>query len=500
MVQAEVADRLAARPGLQDLRRPVGQGRLVRRRTPRRAPSGRNVFWPAPNVDSGLVAWTRRDPPATTATREQVFAVVDAAFAQRRKTLRGALRGLAGSGEAAADGADPRPASTRSPAARSLAVERLRPDRRGAARHDVAPTAASPCARPPRSTCTSASARRARTASTRSPPSTRRSGSTTTSRVDRRRRAGRSSPRRDVRRRDGACPPTGDNIVDRGRRLLAAHHGVDGRGRRSRIDKAIPVAGGHGRRLGRRGRRPGRPRPALGRSAPPTTTCSTLAARARQRRAVRAARRHRARHRPRRAGRRRSPTRAPGGGWWCRPPTGCRRRRSTATSTRCSPTRPADAGRAGAACSPRWRTGDPRRLGRARSTTTSRRRRSTCAPSSATLIARGRGRGRAARRWCPGSGPDRACSCASPATTPAPGRARSRPPAHRASCSSPTARSPAPHVVRVGADGQPAQPRAGLQGVRRPPAAHRRLPRHRRRASGSASSAATATARPRCSR
>ena len=40
---------------------------------------GRNVFWPAPNVDSGLVAWTRREPPATTATREQVFAVVVAA-------------------------------------------------------------------------------------------------------------------------------------------------------------------------------------------------------------------------------------------------------------------------------------------------------------------------------------------------------------------------------------------------------------------------------------
>jgi 16S rRNA (adenine1518-N6/adenine1519-N6)-dimethyltransferase len=46
-------------------------------------------------VDSGLVALTRREPPATTATREQVFAVVDAAFAQRRKTLRAALRALA---------------------------------------------------------------------------------------------------------------------------------------------------------------------------------------------------------------------------------------------------------------------------------------------------------------------------------------------------------------------------------------------------------------------
>jgi 16S rRNA (adenine1518-N6/adenine1519-N6)-dimethyltransferase len=62
---------------------------------------GRHVFWPPPNVDSGLVAWTRREPPATSATREEVFAVVDAAFAQRRKALRGALRRLAGSAEAA---------------------------------------------------------------------------------------------------------------------------------------------------------------------------------------------------------------------------------------------------------------------------------------------------------------------------------------------------------------------------------------------------------------
>jgi 16S rRNA (adenine1518-N6/adenine1519-N6)-dimethyltransferase len=63
-------------------------------------------------VDSGLVAWTRREPPRTSATREQVFAVIDAAFAQRRKGLRGALRGLAGSAAAAeaalvAAGVDP---------------------------------------------------------------------------------------------------------------------------------------------------------------------------------------------------------------------------------------------------------------------------------------------------------------------------------------------------------------------------------------------------------
>jgi 16S rRNA (adenine1518-N6/adenine1519-N6)-dimethyltransferase len=52
-------------------------------------------------VDSGLVAWTTREPPAVDATREQVFAVVDAAFAQRRKTLRSTLKQLAGSVAAA---------------------------------------------------------------------------------------------------------------------------------------------------------------------------------------------------------------------------------------------------------------------------------------------------------------------------------------------------------------------------------------------------------------
>jgi 16S rRNA (adenine1518-N6/adenine1519-N6)-dimethyltransferase len=64
-------------------------------------------------VDSGLVAWTRRDPPTSAVSRAQVFAVVDAAFAQRRKTLRAALAGWAGSPAAAetvlrAAGIDPR--------------------------------------------------------------------------------------------------------------------------------------------------------------------------------------------------------------------------------------------------------------------------------------------------------------------------------------------------------------------------------------------------------
>jgi 16S rRNA (adenine1518-N6/adenine1519-N6)-dimethyltransferase len=100
MVQSEVADRLAASPGSKVYGVPSVKAAWYA--DVRRAGAiGRNVFWPAPNVDSGLVAWTRREPPATTATRDQVFAVVDAAFAHRRKALRGALRGLAGSAEAA---------------------------------------------------------------------------------------------------------------------------------------------------------------------------------------------------------------------------------------------------------------------------------------------------------------------------------------------------------------------------------------------------------------
>jgi 16S rRNA (adenine1518-N6/adenine1519-N6)-dimethyltransferase len=100
MVQSEVADRLAATPGSKVYGVPSVKAAWYA--DVRRAGAiGRNVFWPAPNVDSGLVSWRRREPPATTATREQVFAVVDAAFAHRRKALRGALRELAGSSEAA---------------------------------------------------------------------------------------------------------------------------------------------------------------------------------------------------------------------------------------------------------------------------------------------------------------------------------------------------------------------------------------------------------------
>jgi 16S rRNA (adenine1518-N6/adenine1519-N6)-dimethyltransferase len=96
MVQAEVADRLAAPPGSRTYGVPSVKAAWYAE-VRRAGAVGRAVFWPAPNVDSGLVAMTRREPPATTATRSEVFAVVDAAFAQRRKTLRAALAGWAGS-------------------------------------------------------------------------------------------------------------------------------------------------------------------------------------------------------------------------------------------------------------------------------------------------------------------------------------------------------------------------------------------------------------------
>ncbi|MFJ8233036.1 16S rRNA (adenine(1518)-N(6)/adenine(1519)-N(6))-dimethyltransferase RsmA [Streptomyces sp. NPDC094448] len=96
MVQAEVADRLAADPGNKVYGVPSVKANWYA--DVKRAGSiGRNVFWPAPNVDSGLVSLVRREPPKTTATKREVFTVVDAAFAQRRKTLRAALAGWAGS-------------------------------------------------------------------------------------------------------------------------------------------------------------------------------------------------------------------------------------------------------------------------------------------------------------------------------------------------------------------------------------------------------------------
>jgi 16S rRNA (adenine1518-N6/adenine1519-N6)-dimethyltransferase len=100
MVQAEVADRLAAGPGSRTYGVPSVKAAWycdVRRA----GAVGRSVFWPPPNVDSGLVALTRRPPPPSRAGRAAVFACVDAAFAQRRKMLRSALAAWAGSTVAA---------------------------------------------------------------------------------------------------------------------------------------------------------------------------------------------------------------------------------------------------------------------------------------------------------------------------------------------------------------------------------------------------------------
>jgi len=112
MVQLEVAERLAAPPGSKTYGIPslkaawYAEVRLT-------GTVSRTVFWPAPNVDSGLVTLIRREPPRTAAPRQDVFACIDAAFAQRRKTLRAALAGWAGSATNAeatlrAAGVDPR--------------------------------------------------------------------------------------------------------------------------------------------------------------------------------------------------------------------------------------------------------------------------------------------------------------------------------------------------------------------------------------------------------
>ncbi len=95
MVQAEVAERLAAPPGSRVYGVPSVKAAWYAE-VSRAGTVSRKVFWPEPNVESGLVLLTRRPAPVG-APREAVFAAVDAAFSQRRKTLRSALAGLAGS-------------------------------------------------------------------------------------------------------------------------------------------------------------------------------------------------------------------------------------------------------------------------------------------------------------------------------------------------------------------------------------------------------------------
>lgn len=100
LVQLEVADRLVAPPGSKVYGVPSAKLAWYGPAT-RVGVVPRSVFWPVPNVESGLVRFSRSTPPPTSARQDQVFAVIDAAFAQRRKMLRSALAGWAGSASAA---------------------------------------------------------------------------------------------------------------------------------------------------------------------------------------------------------------------------------------------------------------------------------------------------------------------------------------------------------------------------------------------------------------
>ena len=90
MVQAEVADRMAAGPGSRTYGVPSAKLAWYGHVT-KAGNVGRNVFWPAPNVDSGLVRIVRHDQSPDESLRAKTFAVIDSAFGQRRKTIRSAL-------------------------------------------------------------------------------------------------------------------------------------------------------------------------------------------------------------------------------------------------------------------------------------------------------------------------------------------------------------------------------------------------------------------------
>lgn len=100
MVQAEVADRLVAKPGSKDYGIPSVKAAWWATMSNGGSVS-RSVFWPVPNVDSKLVAFVRHDPFGDEKLRLQVFAAIDSAFSQRRKMLRSALKNWLGTSEAA---------------------------------------------------------------------------------------------------------------------------------------------------------------------------------------------------------------------------------------------------------------------------------------------------------------------------------------------------------------------------------------------------------------
>ena len=100
MVQAEVADRLAAKPGRKEYGIPSVKAAWWAD-VKNVGTVSRSIFWPAPNVDSKLVGFTRRETAGSEESRAKVFTIIDAAFAQRRKMLRSALSSLYGSSSAA---------------------------------------------------------------------------------------------------------------------------------------------------------------------------------------------------------------------------------------------------------------------------------------------------------------------------------------------------------------------------------------------------------------
>jgi len=96
MVQAEVADRLAAKPGTKEYGIPSLKASWWAQVSGAGSVS-RSIFWPVPGVDSKLVSFKRHETPGDDVMRKGVFQLVDAAFAQRRKMLRAALSGIFGS-------------------------------------------------------------------------------------------------------------------------------------------------------------------------------------------------------------------------------------------------------------------------------------------------------------------------------------------------------------------------------------------------------------------
>jgi 16S rRNA (adenine1518-N6/adenine1519-N6)-dimethyltransferase len=101
LVQSEVAHRLAAPKGSKIYGGP--SAKLAWWADANLAGNvSRSIFWPIPNVDSSLVYFAKRAVPlASEELRVKTFAIIDAAFSQRRKTLRQALADFAGSPKAA---------------------------------------------------------------------------------------------------------------------------------------------------------------------------------------------------------------------------------------------------------------------------------------------------------------------------------------------------------------------------------------------------------------